>query len=57
MATLASFDITSGVDLQEASAQLVFERQLPVAELITHRFPLEQFEQALALAARDPRIP
>ncbi len=43
---------SAGVDLQEESARLVFERQLPLAELLTHRFPLEQFEQALALAAR-----
>ncbi len=43
---------SAGVDLQEESARLVFERQLPLAKLLTHRFPLEQFEQALALAAR-----
>jgi L-iditol 2-dehydrogenase len=43
---------SAGVDLQEESARLVFERQLPLADLITHRFPLEQFEQALERAAR-----
>ncbi len=30
----------------------MFSRTLPVAGLITHRFPLEAFEQALSLAAR-----
>ena len=43
---------SAAVDLQEESARLVFERRLPVRELITHRFPLDQFESALALAAR-----
>jgi L-iditol 2-dehydrogenase len=43
---------SASVDLQEQSARLVFERRLPLLELISHRFPLEQFEQALALAAR-----
>jgi L-iditol 2-dehydrogenase len=43
---------SAGVDRQEESARLVFERRLPFAALITHRFPLEDFEPALALAAR-----
>jgi L-iditol 2-dehydrogenase len=43
---------SADVDLQEQSAQLVFQRSLPVARLISHRFPLEDFERALALAAR-----
>ena len=38
-------------ELQEESARLVFERVVPVRELITHRFPLGSIEQALALAA------
>jgi L-iditol 2-dehydrogenase len=37
---------------QEESARLVFERRLPVRELITHRFPLERIAEALELAAR-----
>ncbi len=42
----------------ELCADLVFSRELPVAQLITHRFPLEEFERDLALAARpDARIP
>jgi len=43
---------SAAIDLQEESARLVFERRLPVRELITHRFPLDQFADALALAAR-----
>lgn len=43
---------SAAVDRQEESARIVFERQLPLAELITHRFPLEQIQQALELAAR-----
>ena len=37
---------------QEESARLVFERRLPVRELITHRLPLERIAEALELAAR-----
>ena len=40
------------VDDQAESAALVFERRLPVRELISHRFPLEQIAEALELAAR-----
>ncbi len=43
---------SASVDLQEQSARIVFERRLPLRELISHRFPLEQMEQALSLAAR-----
>ncbi len=43
---------SAAVDLQEKAAQLVFSRQLPVGQLVSHRFPLEQIDQALALAAR-----
>ncbi len=43
---------SAAVDLQEKAAKLVFSRVLPVAELITHRFSLEQFAEALSLAAR-----
>ena len=42
-------------DLQEESARLVFERVLPVRELITHRFPLAEIERALALAAHPAK--
>lgn len=43
---------SAALDRQEESAELIFSGRLPVSELITHRFPLEQFEAALALAAR-----
>lgn len=42
---------SADVDLQEASARLVFERRLPLGSLVTHVFPLEQFARALELAA------
>ena len=41
---------SADIDLQEESARLVFERKLPLRELITHRFPLEGIEDAIALA-------
>jgi L-iditol 2-dehydrogenase len=43
---------SAAIDLQGESADLVFSRRLPVGELITNRFPLDQIEQALSLAAR-----
>ncbi len=43
---------SASVDLQEQSARLVFERRLPLRELISHRFPLAEMEKALSLAAR-----
>jgi L-iditol 2-dehydrogenase len=39
------------VDRQEESARLIFSRQLPVRELISHRFSLEDIDQALQLAS------
>jgi L-iditol 2-dehydrogenase len=42
---------SASVDDQAESAALVFERRLPVRELISHRFPLEQIAEALELAA------
>jgi len=46
---------SAAVDRQEESARLVFSRELPVATLITHRFPLEEFDRAFSLAARPTR--
>ena len=43
---------SASVEDQEESAALVFERLLPVRELISHRFPLERIADALELAAR-----
>jgi L-iditol 2-dehydrogenase len=42
---------SASVDEQEESAALVFERRLPVRELVSHRFPLERIAEALDLAA------
>jgi L-iditol 2-dehydrogenase len=41
---------SASVGDQEESAALVFDRRLPVCELISHRFPLEQIAEALELA-------
>jgi L-iditol 2-dehydrogenase len=46
---------SADVEMQEESARLVFSRKLPVAKLVTHRFPLEQFPEGLALAAHPTR--
>jgi L-iditol 2-dehydrogenase len=43
---------SASADDQEESAALVFERRLPVRELISHRFPLERIADALEMAAR-----
>ena len=42
---------SADVDLQDASARLVFKRRLPLRELVTHVFPLEHFARAIELAA------
>jgi L-iditol 2-dehydrogenase len=42
---------SAAVDRQEKTADLVFSRRLPVRELTTHRFPLEEMNRALELAA------
>lgn len=42
---------SADVDLQDTSARLVFERRLPLRDLITHVFPLEHFARAIELAA------
>jgi L-iditol 2-dehydrogenase len=41
---------SADVEIQAESADLVFSRKLPVARLITHRFPLAEFDKGLALA-------
>ncbi len=43
---------SASIALQAESARLVFSRALPVAELVSHRFPLDRIGEALALAAR-----
>ena len=42
---------SASVDEQEESVALIFERRLPVRDLISHRFPLERIGNALDLAA------
>jgi L-iditol 2-dehydrogenase len=42
---------SAAVDRQEQSAKLVFSRILPVNELITHRFGLDKFAEAVSMAA------
>jgi L-iditol 2-dehydrogenase len=42
---------SAAVDRQEKAARLIFSRQLPVRELVSHRFSLEDINQALELAA------
>jgi L-iditol 2-dehydrogenase len=41
---------SASVDLQAESADLVFSGQLPVSELISHRFPLQQIRTGIDLA-------
>ncbi len=43
---------SASIEDQAESARLVFERKLPVREMISHRFPLEDIASALELAAR-----
>ena len=43
---------SASIEDQAESAALVFERKLPVREMISHRFPLEDIASALKLAAR-----
>jgi L-iditol 2-dehydrogenase len=41
---------SAAIDQQEEAAELIFSRRLPVRDLITHRFALEEFTDALSLA-------
>ncbi len=43
---------SAAVDRQGEAARLVFERLLPVREMISHRMPLDEMPEALDLAAR-----
>jgi L-iditol 2-dehydrogenase len=42
---------SASVDLQQESVRFVFEQEMDLARLITHRFPLAQAVEALRLAA------
>ena len=43
---------SAAVDIQDAAADLVLQRKLPVMEIVTHRFPLDRIQEALELAAQ-----
>ena len=43
---------SAAVDIQEAAADLVLQKKLPVMDIVTHRFPLDRIQEALDLAAR-----
>src|SRR5437660_8955753 len=43
---------SAAVDIQEAAAELVLHKKLPVMDIVTHRFPLDSIQEALELAAR-----
>jgi len=43
---------SAAIDRASEAARLIFTRKLPVKELITHRFSLEDMDRALQLAAR-----
>jgi L-iditol 2-dehydrogenase len=43
---------SAAVDIQEAGADLVLKKKLPVMDIVTHRFPLARIQQGLDLAAR-----
>jgi L-iditol 2-dehydrogenase len=42
---------SASLDYQSESADIVLNRQLPMREMISHRFPLERIAEALELAA------
>lgn len=44
---------SADIDLQAESARLVFSGELPVGQLISHRLPLDEIEQGIAIA-RNP---
>src|SRR5882724_395891 len=43
---------SAAVDIQEAGADLVLKKKIPVMELVTHRFPLANIQEGLDLAAK-----
>jgi L-iditol 2-dehydrogenase len=42
---------SASIDLQEASARLIFSRRVKVLPLVSHRFPLKKTKEAFALAS------
>jgi len=43
---------SAAVDIQEAGADLVLKKKIPVMEIVTHRFPLANIQEGLDLAAK-----
>jgi L-iditol 2-dehydrogenase len=43
---------SAAVDIQEAGADLVLKKKLPVTDIVTHRFPLARIQEGLDLAAK-----
>jgi threonine dehydrogenase-like Zn-dependent dehydrogenase len=43
---------SSSVDVQEVAARLVFDREVRVLDLVSHRFPLEKAPEAVDRAAK-----
>jgi L-iditol 2-dehydrogenase len=43
---------SAAVDIQVEAAALVLQKKLPVMDIVTHRFPLDNIQEALELAAR-----
>src|SRR5207244_11222428 len=42
---------SAAVDIQEAGADLLLHKKLPVMDIVTHRFPLARIQEGLGLAA------
>ena len=42
---------SAAIDMQDEAARLVFSGELPVTELITHRFGLSEINEAVHLAS------
>jgi len=43
---------SAAVDIQQAAANLVLNKKLPVMEIVTHRFPLARIQEGLDLAVK-----
>jgi len=43
---------SAAVDIQQAAADLVLNKKLPVMEIVTHRFPLARIQKGLDLAVK-----
>ena len=43
---------SAAADIQEAGADLVLKKKLPVMDIVTHRFPLARIQEGLDLAAK-----